>query len=328
MRKLIWIRLAQTLCALTALSGRAFATENLIAADTLSERHVFVQTLQHFGEQVSRESSRELSVTVRAEGVLGDDEQALRAVHDGRVAMTRVNLAHLANRMRIAELLSLPYLFRSEEHLKKVLQGPFGERLDLELEKNGYVRLMYLYGGARNLFCTRPVHGVSDFRGLRVRTLESRVASEMFKALGATPVDLPIGKTAEAFRNHQIDCASDNIETYVAGDYVRQAPYLILDEHARIPDVLLISKKVWDTLTPAQHRVLRSSAANTMQHMLSRWHETEENSLKAARKAGAKVIAHEEIASNAIEEQADRFYNRVVKDEKDLETLMKVVMTR
>lgn len=328
MKKMMWICLAQVLCVMAALSGKAFAAENLIVADALSERHVYVQTLQHFGEQLNRESNRELSVIIRAEGVLGDDEQTLRAVHDGRLAMVRTNLAHLSNRMRIAELLSLPYLFRSEEHLKKVLQGPFGERLDQELEKNGYVRLMYLYGGARNLFCTRPVRGVSDFKGLRVRTLESRVASEMFKALGAAPVDLPIGKTAEAFRSHQIDCASDNIETYVAGDYVHQAPYLILDEHARVPDVLLISKKIWDTLTPAQRQVLRSSAASTMQHMISRWHETEESSLKAARKAGAKVIGHDEIARNAIEEQADRFYNRVVKDEKDLETLMKIVMTR
>jgi len=302
------------------LSLPASATEPLVDADTLPAAHAFVQTIEYFGSLVSKESKGDLNVSVRAEGVLGDDEQIIHAVKEGRVAMVRVNLGHLADRMRSAELLSLPYLVRSEDHLKKTLEGTFGERLDRELEENGYVRLMYIYGGPRNLFCTRPI------RGLRVRTLDARVSIEMFRALGAIPVTLPIGKTAEAFRKHQIDCASDNLETYVSGEYYRYAPYLVLDEHARIPDVLLISRKVWNTLTPAQQKLMRAAATSATTHMLGRWHEAEESNLKAARKAGAKVIAHEEIANNAIEEQAARFYNHVVKNDQDLETVMKVVM--
>ena len=328
MKKKKFGQLVLALFAGVLTSLGASAAINLVAADSLPSNHAFVQTAEYFGDLVVKQTSGALAVTVRPDGALGSDSQILHEVKEGRVAMVRVTLGQLADEMRGAELASLPYLFRSERHLQDVLQGPFGTSLDREFQEHGYVRLMYIYGGPRDLYCTKPIYGVSDFRGVRVRTLESKVFTETFRDLGAVPVELPIGKTADAFRDHQIDCAGGNVETYVAEELYRYAPYLMQDEHARIPEVLLMSKKVWDTLTPAQQNVLRASASATMEHMLSRWREVEENALKAARKAGAKVIPHAEIANDSIEEQAGRFYNQVVKSDKDLEVIMKIVMTR
>jgi len=328
MTKIQSVACAAVICASVFASAAACAVTSLVASDSLPASHAFVQTVEYFGDLVDKQSNGALKLTERADGVLGSDGQVLLDVQAGRVAMMRITLAQLADEMRGAELASLPYLFRSEEHLRNVLQGPFGERLDQEFLEHGYVRLMYIYGGPRDLFCTRPVYGVSDFRGARVRTLESRVSTETFAALGAVPVELPINRTAEAFRDRQIDCASGNVETYAAEALYRYAPYLMQDEHSRVPDVLLMSKKVWDTLPPAQQNLLRAAASTTMVHMLERWHEVEENALKASRRAGAKIIPHAEIANNAIEEQAGKFYDQVVKSDKDLDVIMKIVMTR
>jgi TRAP-type C4-dicarboxylate transport system substrate-binding protein len=328
MKKKKFSQLVLVLCASALMAFGASAATNLVAADSLPPTHAFVQTVGYFGDLVGKQTNGALTVTVRPDGVLGSDSQILHEVKEGRVAIVRITLGQLADEMRGAELASLPYLFRSEAHLHDVLQGPFGVSLDREFLEHGYVRLMYIYGGPRDLYCTKPIYGVSDFKDMRVRTLESKVFTETFRDLGAVPVELPIGKTADAFRNHQIDCAGGNVETYVSEELYRYAPYLMQDEHARIPEVLLMSKKVWDTLTPVQQNVLRASASETMEHMLSRWREVEDNAIKAARKAGAKIIPHEAIANDAIEEQAARFYNHVVKSDKDLEAIMKIVMTR
>lgn len=320
--------MALTLSLAATASTWAFATETLVAADKLPTSHAFVQTVDYFGTLTTKNSKGTLTVSVQANGALGSEAQTLRAVQEGRVAMVRVNLGILADRMHSAELLSLPYLFRSEEHLNKVLRGPFGARLDRELADNGYVRLMYLYGGPRNLFCTKPIYGVSDLKGVRIRTLESRAFTEMTRDLGAIPVQLPINRTADAFQNHQIDCAGGNLDTYISEALYRYAPYLIQDEHARVPDVLLISKKVWDRLTPAQQNLLHTSADAAMAQMLGRLHEGEEANLKTARKEGATPIAHAKIANNAIEEQAARFYNHIVTNDQDLDAVMQIVMTR
>lgn len=328
MRKIQSAILAAAVCAAFFVPARAFAATNLVAADSLPASHAFVQTVEYFGNLVDKQSNGSLTFSERADGALGSDEQVLRDVQAGRVAMTRVSLVQLADEMRAAELVSLPYLFRSEEHLRNVLQGPFGSRLDREFMEHGYVRLMYIYGGPRDLFCTKPVYGVSDFKGIRVRTVESRVSADTFAALGAVPVELALNQTAEAFRSHKVDCAASNVESYADSELYRYAPYLMQDEHARVPDVLLMSRKVWDALSPAQQSLLRAAAATTMEHMLTRWREVEENALKLATKRGAKIIPHTAIANNAIEEQAARFYNQVVKSDKDLEEIMQIVMTR
>jgi len=324
--KLACIALTLSLAATAPI--RALATEILVAADKLPASHALVQSVDYFGNLVAKNSKGTITISVRSGGVLGSEEQTLRAVKDGQMAMVRVNLGILADRMHSAELLSLPYLFRSEEHLDKVLRGPFGERLDHELAENGYVRLMYLYDGPRDLFCTKPIYGVSDLQGVRIRTLESRAFTEMTRDLGAIPVQLPIDRTAEAFQNHQIDCAGGNLDTYISEALYRYAPYLIQDEHARVPDVLLISKKVWDRLTPAQQNLLHTSADAAMAQMLGRLHEEEEANLKTARKEGATPIAHAKIANNAIEEQAARFYNHIVTNDQDLDAVVQIVMTR
>lgn len=328
MKKIQFAVLVSAFCAGVSASAGALAATSLVASDSLPESHAFVQTVEYFADIVGKQSGSALQITERSGGVLGSEPQVLRAVQAGQVAMMRITLAELADEMRGAELASLPYLFRSEEHLRKVLQGPFGERLDQEFMERGYVRLMYIYGGPRDLFCTKPVYGVSDFKGTRVRTLGSRVSADTFSALGAVPVELPLNQTADAFKSHKIDCAASNVESYAAGEFYRYAPYLMQDEHARVPDVLLMSKRVWDTLSPAQQNLLRAASTATMEHMLTRWREVEENALKAASKGGAKVIPHVAIANNAIEEQAGRFYNQVVKSDKDLEDIMKIVMTR
>lgn len=306
----------------------ASAATDLISADELASHHVYVETVRYYAEMVDKGTDGEVRISVRPDGMLGDTQDVLDKVRDGGIAMTRVNLGELSTRTYGAELASLPYLFRSESHLKKVLDGSFGQRLDKELEEHGYVRLMYIYGGPRDFFCTSPIYGLSDFRGMRIRTMDSPSFKAMVQDFGAIAVNMPMNQTADAFQRKQIDCAADNVETYMSEGLYKFAPYLIQDEHARIPDLLLISRKVWDRLTAEQQGVMRQAAQTTMQHMLPRWKEIEDDALAKARKAGVTIIPHTSVAYDVLEEQAARYYNQIVRSPRDLDMIMQIVTTR
>ncbi len=300
----------------------------LVSSDQQNANHPVVRTVEYFGQLVAQRSKGELSVVVKPDGALGGEQDALRHVVEGSQAFARVSLGSFAGKAPAADLASLPYLFRSSDHMWKVLKGPFGQRLDDELLRAGYVRIMYLDSGARDFYCKKALRSRDDFAGLRIRILQSKVFEALILNLGATSVSIPFNKVADAFRAGEIDCAEGGIVNYVGADHHKLAPYLMQDEHMLMPDVLVMSKKIWDKLPSAQQDILKQAASESTEYMGKLWKDQEAAALVAAKKAGVTIIAHAQISMTGIEAQAVKTYNAFIKDSNDLETVMKIVTTK
>lgn len=327
MYKAISVQLMMAVCFLSGWSGSVLGGVTLISSDQMPASHPTVRTVEYFGQLVSQRTNGEITVTVRPEGQLGSEMEALKAVREGRQAMARVNLGLLDN-LPAVKLASLPYLFRSSDHMWKVLKGPFGARLDKEMEQAGYIRLMYLDSAPRDFYCTKPIKSQADFAGLRIRVLPSAVFEELIRNLGAQPVALSFNKVGEAFQTKQLDCADGGIVNFVQAQHYKFTPYLMQDEHLLMPEVALMSKRVWDALTPAQRDILRKSANEGTDYMNKLWKDEEANDIAAAKKAGVTVIPRSQISMTAIEAQAIKTYNKYLKSNEDLETVMKIVTTK
>ncbi len=312
-------------CVLGTMSSQA--AMQLVVSDQQSSSHPAVKTLEFFGKQVAQRSKGEMTVMVKADGSAGSETETLRAVQEGRQAMARVALA-LLDKVPSVQLASLPYLFRSNDHMWKILKGDFGQRMDRELEQAGVVRLMYLDSSPRNFYCTRPIKSQADFSKLRVRLPSSQVFEELVRNLGGQPVSVPFNKIAEAFRAGSLDCADGGVVNFVSAEHYKVAPYLMQDEHLLMPDVLVMSKKVWDKLTPAQREILRTSAAESSSYMASLWREQENAAMAIIKKNGVTVVLKSQISMTGIESQAIRTYNKYVKSEADLETVMRITTTK
>lgn len=314
--------------ALLAGSGMAAAAINLVSSDQQSADHPLVRAVEYMGQQLAQRSKGELQLTVKANGALGSEQEVLKALMEGRHAMARVNLGILGDRSPAATLASLPYLFRSPDHMWKVLDGEFGQRLDREMEQLGLVRLSYLDSAPRNFYCLKPIRTQADFKGRKIRVLQSQVFEDMIGNLGASPVPMPFNKVAEAMRSGEVDCAEGNVVNFVAAEHYKVAPWLIQDEHLLIPEVLLISKKVWLTLNDAQKEALRQSAADARSFLTKQWAEQESSALAVARKAGVTIITRNQISMGGIEAQAMKTYNKYLKAGADLETVMRIMTTK
>jgi tripartite ATP-independent transporter DctP family solute receptor len=322
----VWLSAGAVAGVMLCVTAQA-ATE-LISSDQQSASHPVVRTVVYFGQQLAQRTKGELTVSVKPDSQLGGEQDALKHVQEGSQAMARVSLGLFAGKVPAADIASLPYLFRSTEHFNKVLAGPFGHRLDDELEKAGFIRVMYLNSGARDFYCKKPLRSREDFSGKRIRILQSAVFEDLIRNLDATPVSIAFNKVTDAFKAGEIDCAEGGIVNYIGAEHNKVAPYFMQDEHMLIPDVLVMSKKVWEKLTPAQREAVKQAGAEGTAYMNQLWKDEEAAAMAAAKRANVTVVPRAQISMTGIESQAIKTYNKFVKSSDDLETVMKIVTAK
>ena len=221
-------------------------------------------------------------------------------------------MAPLSSFLSKANIFGLPFLFRSADHLHRILDGPIGDDILQSLEPHGFVGLAFFESGARSVYTVRrPVRTIDDIKGLRIRLQQSDLMVEMFAALGAEPVILPYTRTKTALTTGLIDAAENNWPSYVASDHYSVAPYFTLTAHTMTPDVLIMSMKAWRSLGPADQNIFRNAARDSSIFLRGQWKNWEASFRKQALDLGVTVI---EIDRKPLEAALTGLYPKVVTD--------------
>lgn len=318
---------------LTVFAGCILATfaqaKELVLAEVQPPGHVLVQAEEMMAGRLAELTKNELQLQIKSSGQLGNETQVWEKMKAGTIDIARLNLGSIAKDLPAAKLLSLPYLFRSREHMWHVLAGDFGARISTEALGQGAVVLTYYDSGTRSFYSSkRPIRSVADFAGMRIRIQDSPVYKELIESLGATPVILPYDKVLDAFKSGEIDAAENNTPSYVTTGHYKVAKYYSLDEHSSVPEALFISKKAWASLTPAQQQALQTSAQESSEFMKKLWADSETQSLAKAKKEGVVVTEKSQIAMTGIEGFAVKLYSKFIKDNKDLDTVLAILRTK
>jgi TRAP-type C4-dicarboxylate transport system substrate-binding protein len=185
----------------------------------------------------------------------------------------------------------MPFLFRSIEHLQKVLDGPIGNEILNSFEPYGFVGLAFYDSGARSIYnSVRPVRTLADIKGLRLRVQQSELMSDMVRALGAEPVQLPYGQVITGLATKLIDGAENNWPSFVTTDHYKFAGYYTLTEHTMSPEVLVMSKKAWESLSADDRKLFRDAALQSNLFMRAKWKDLEQRSRRQAEGAGVTIV--------------------------------------
>jgi len=245
-------------------------------------------------------------------GLLGEEGATFEQTRAGGIDINRTNMAPLANFVGKANIFGLPFLFRSADHLHRVLDGAIGDDILRSLELHGFVGLAFLEAGARSVYTVRePVRTIDDIKGLRIRLQQSDLMIEMFAALGAEPIVLPYTRTRAALATGVIDAAENNWPSYVASDHYSVAPYFALTEHTMTPDVLIMSMKAWNSLSPTDQDMFRNAARESSIFLRGEWKNWEANLRKQASDLGVTVI---ETDRKPLEAALTGLYAKALKD--------------
>jgi tripartite ATP-independent transporter DctP family solute receptor len=275
---------------LTVAATGALARE-FRAADTQNEDYPTVQALRYMGRLITERTGGRHEIRVFHSHQLGEEKETIEQTRVGAIDLNRTNVALIGNFVPAMNVLAMPFLFRSIEHQQKVLDGPIGAEILNSFEPYGFVGLAFYDSGARSIYNrVRPVRSIADMKGLRIRVQQSELMSDMIKALGAEPIELPYGQVLTGLATKLIDGAENNWPSFVTTDHYKYAGFYTLTEHTMSPEVLVMSQKAWQSLSVEDQKIFRESALRSSHFMREKWKDLEEQSRKQAESAGVTIV--------------------------------------
>ncbi|MCD4769485.1 MAG: TRAP transporter substrate-binding protein [Bacteroidales bacterium] len=264
--------------------------KSLKLAHGLPTDHPVHLAMVSMAENCAKISGEELTIEIYPGGQLGSEQQCVELLQIGSLAITKVSAAVMESFTDDYKVLGLPYLFRSKEHAFKVLDGEIGQELLLSTE-NRWIRGLCFYDAGSRSFYTidKPVITPDDLDGLKIRVMKSKTALEMVKALGGSPTPLSWGELFTALQSGVVDGAENNPPSFYTSHHYEVCKHYSLDEHTSVPDVLIISKKIWYRLSKKEQNWLQTAANESVSVERKLWAESVEKSLKEVEKAGVTI---------------------------------------
>ncbi|MPZ38873.1 MAG: DctP family TRAP transporter solute-binding subunit [Rhizobiales bacterium] len=285
------------------------------AADIQDENYPTVQALRIMDQLVTRRTEKRHSIRVFHSRQLGEESQTVEQTRVGAIDINRINVSAIGDAAPILDVLALPFLFRSADHLYKVIDGPIGTEILGALEPYGFVGLAFYDSGARSIYTARrPVRTVDDLRGQRIRVQQSVQMSKMIRSLGGVPLTLPYGQIGTALTANLIDGAENNWPSFVTSGHFKEAPFYAMTEHTMGPEIVIMSRRAWDELTDEDRTIFRAAARESSRYMREQWLSWEQRSRAQAVSAGVTVV--DKIDRKAFEAATAPLRNAMLKDSK------------
>jgi tripartite ATP-independent transporter DctP family solute receptor len=273
-------------------AGGASARSVLVLklAHGLDPSHPVHTGMLHMQERLAEISGGKVKLEIYPSGMLGSETQCIEQLQNGALAMTKTSASPMEGFVPTMAVFSLPYLFNGPEHFWNVLDGEIGRELLLASEEKQLRGLCYYDGGSRNFYTTdRPVKTPADLVGLKIRVMNSKTAMDMIEALGASPTPIAWGELYTALQQGVVDGAENNPPSYWSNRHYEVCGYFSMDAHTRIPDMLMMSKKVWNALTPEVQTWVQQAADESSQFQRELWKEKTIEALELAKAEGVQV---------------------------------------
>jgi len=276
--------------ALTALPAMAQSV-TLRSADIHPDGYPTVVAVQYLGQLMDERTGGRIKIQVFNNAQLGAEKDTIEQTRFGVIDLNRVNSAPFNNLVPETQVLGLPFLFRSVDHMHKVVDGPIGDEILAAFEPHGLVGLAFYDSGARSFYTTKtPIKTIEDMKGLKIRVQQSDLWIAMLQAFGANPTPMSYGEVYSALETGVVDGAENNWPSYESSRHFEVAKHITLTEHSLTPEVLVISKLSWDKLAPADQALLRQAAKDSVVKMRELWVAREKESEAKVRAGGGEII--------------------------------------
>ncbi|MBY5315019.1 DctP family TRAP transporter solute-binding subunit [Rhizobium leguminosarum] len=281
---------AGLMVAASFMSGAASAQTVLKSSDTHPDGYPTVEGVKYFGELLKERTQGRYSLEVYHSAQLGEEKDTIEQVRSGVIELNRVSMAPFNGTVKESIVPALPYIFRSEEHMHKVMDGAIGDQIKKAFEPAGLVVLAFYDAGARSFYNkTKPINSVADMKGLKFRVIQSDIFVDMVAALGANATPMPYGEVYSGIETGVIDGAENNFPSYDTAKHAEVAKNYSLDEHTILPEVFVMNKAAFDKLTPEDQAIFKQAAKDSVAKQRELWSAKVTESRTNVEKLGAQI---------------------------------------
>lgn len=275
----------------------------------LGVTHPVHAAMEFMADRLEEKSGGQMVIKIYPNQQLGTERELVELLQIGSLGMTKVSSAVMESFAPKIQVLSMPYLFRDDEHRDMVLKGEIGQQLLLEGEQYWLRGLCYYDAGKRSFYTkTKPIETPEDLKGKKIRVMESNTAINMVKSFGSSPTPVSYGELYTALQQGIVDGAENNPPSLYTSRHYEVCKFYSINEHTAVPDIVIISTKVWNLLDDQEKEWLQEAADESAVFQYQLWAESVEESLRELEKAGV-TITYPELSGfrDAVESMYDQY---------------------
>ena len=293
-------------CALSALiSGAmpaaALAQDKVVwkASDVHPIGYPTVEAIQRMGKKLEKEINGRISIQMYPSMQLGGEKEMIEQAQVGALQIARISVGAMGPVVDELNVFNLPFVFRDEAHMRKVIDGPIGQGLLEKITASPQSRLVvlgWMDAGTRNVYSNKPVTKPEDLKGQKIRMMGNPLFVETMNAMGGNGVAMGFNELFGALQTGVVDGAENNPPTLLAQNHYTVSKVYSLTGHLIIPEIFVFSKRTWDALSKSDQDLVRRLSREAQLEQRQLWDAyvgEAETKLKAA---GVQFVAADKAA--------------------------------
>lgn len=230
--------------------------------------------MQRFADAVGPATGGQHSARVYGNSQLAPQGQVLEKIASGEIDFAEIGVVGYGEKVPALRVLGMPYLFHGSEQMFALLDGELGSLLAVELEKAGVILLGWYDGGTRNFYHrSKPMRGLSEFAGVKLRVGNTKTHIDMVDAMGAKAVPIAFKDVYKSIESGAVDGAENNLPSYESTGHYKLAPHYTFTQHLVTPEMLILSKKTWEQLSKPEQQKLLEAGRESARHMRAEWNK-------------------------------------------------------
>ncbi|MFZ2650522.1 MAG: TRAP transporter substrate-binding protein [Burkholderiaceae bacterium] len=261
--------------AATALRG-VLAQQKLVwkASDVHPLGYPTVEAIMRMGKKLEAATNGRISIQMFPSMQLGGEKEMIEQAQVGALQIARISVGAMGPVVDEVNVFNLPFVFRDEAHMRKVIDGPIGQEL-LERMSNGpgsrLIALGWMDAGTRNVYAKKAVTGPADLKGMKIRMMGNPLFVETMNAMGGNGVAMGFNELYSALQSGVVDGAENNPPTLLAQNHHTVAKVMSLTGHLIIPEIFVFSKRNWETLSKEDQALVKKFSAEAQMEQRGLW---------------------------------------------------------
>ena len=316
--------LVAAVTAMIMMAGPASA-ENWRAWNIHHDGHPNTAAMDRFAELVEEVTGGEITVEVFHGGVLGSQPDALEQVRIGAIEIGNFNLGPIGPMVKEANLVSLPFIFKSVPHMFRVLEGEAGDIMAKAMAEAGVMPLAWVDAGARSFYTQKPINTPADVEGLKIRVMNNDLYTAMISAMGGNPSPMAFSEVQQALKTGVVDGAENNFPSFKNVGHYEVTTHYSLSEHLIIPECICVNTLKFEALSPELQAAVRSAAEQAAVYQRELWAVQSDQARKDVEAAG--IVVNEIEDKSPFQEAMTAVYDEYLAANPDMKKLVEIAQS-
>jgi tripartite ATP-independent transporter DctP family solute receptor len=273
----------------------ALAQQKMVmkAADVHALGYPTVEAIVRMGKKLEAATNGRLSVQMFPAMQLGGEKEMIEQAQVGALQIARISTGPMGPVVDELNVFNLPFIFRDETHMRKVIDGPIGTELLDKISASPASRLIalgWMDSGTRNLYTKKPVKSPADLKGQKIRMMGNPVFVDTMNAMGGSGVMMSFSELYSALQTGVVDGAENNPPSLLTQNHYQVTKFYSLTGHLIIPEIFVFSRRTWETLTKEDQALVKKLSREAQLEQRGLWDKMVEESIQKLKAAGVQFI--------------------------------------